>query len=275
MAILSKRTGPSGYVPFPPDLVLRGRTGQQSVSTELLSLEGALPLSQAHTPATDPALRSALVGVLGRREEGRSMTSYGTVLVIEPAAVATFVNPPSDPLSLPTFVLHAVRIAHAATHATGASRFTRKTRSAMPAITPAEELRSLTGLAPGRLADLFSVSRTTFYKWMEGATPRDERFQHLVDMLAHVKDARRRLPSSVDIAAWLRTPISPGAKTPLEYLRDLRFNVFRGLVLRQASVGLAPTVTSVLPSRQMTRIERAIAHERIAPHPRVEDDEKG
>jgi hypothetical protein len=269
---LTERLGPSGYVPFPTDVVMEDRTGQPPISTEILAIEGALPVFQRQGALADPGLRSALVGVLGSQgEPGGSITSYGTVLVMEVPAWATLVSP-SDPSALPMLVIRATRATPVAPVAPS-QRVPRRARPPATVITPAEELRSLTGLAPGMLADLFGVSRTTFYKWIEGATPRDERFQHLVDVVTHVRDARQRLPSSVDFAAWLRTPISPGAKTPLEYLREARFSVFRGLVLRAASAGLAQTVASTIPSRPMSRSERAIARERISPTPRVEDDE--
>jgi hypothetical protein len=123
------------------------------------------------------------------------------------------------------------------------------------------------------LAQLFGVSRTAYYKWMEGATPRDERFQHLVDVLSHVKDARRRLAPSIDFASWLRTPIAPGAKPPIDYLRDSKFTIFRGLVLRAASATTMPSVSSSIPSRVTSSAERMAARERISPSPRFEDDE--
>jgi hypothetical protein len=108
---------------------------------------------------------------------------------------------------------------------------------------------------------------------MDGATPRDDRFQHLVEVLSHVKDARCRLPSSVDFASWLRTPIAPGAKPPIDYLRDSKFTVFRGLVLRAASATTMPPVSSFIPSHVTSAAERMAARERISPSPRFEDDE--
>ncbi|MGB8932433.1 MAG: hypothetical protein WCC48_14415, partial [Anaeromyxobacteraceae bacterium] len=88
-----------------------------------------------------------------------------------------------------------------------------------PRFSPAEELRALTGLTAQRLAELFGVSRTAYYKWMEGATPRDARYDHLLQVLSQVRDASARVGGVEDFAAWLRTPVSPGGKTPLDYLR--------------------------------------------------------
>ena len=166
---LAEKFGPSGYVPFPSEVILEDRTGQPAVSTEILALEGALPMFRPRIHITDPALRSALVGVLGRQvEAGRSITSYGMVFIVEAPAWATLVTP-SDPLDLPTIVLCAQRGAQFAPSASASPRVARKARPSPTAITPAEALRSLTGLAPGMLAGLFMVSRTTFYKWIEGA----------------------------------------------------------------------------------------------------------
>jgi hypothetical protein len=178
-----------------PTVVLEDRTGQP-ISTGILALEGALPLFQSRAPIADSDLRSALVGVLGSHAEGgHSITSYGTVLIMAAPAWATLVTP-SDPFDLPTLVIRAHRGVQPVSSA-ARPRIMRKTRPVATTITPAEELRSLTGLQPGMLAGVFGVSRTTFYKWIDGATPRDERFQHLVDVLTHVKEARQRLPPSV------------------------------------------------------------------------------
>jgi hypothetical protein len=77
----------------------------------------------------------------------------------------------------------------------------------------------------------------------------------------------------VDFASWLRTPIAPGAKPPIDYLRDSKFTVFRGLVLRAASATTMPPVSSSIPSRVTSAAERRAARERISPSPRFDDDE--
>jgi len=141
-------------------------------------------------------------------------------------------------------------------------------------VTPAKELLDLSGLSSATLAEVFGVSRTMYYKWKEGATPRDERFQHLVNVLAHVKAARQQLATVVDFTSWLRTPISPGAKTPLDYLRVSNFNVFRGLVLRASAAQFTSApLRSVIPEQKMSAAERVALRERISPSPRIEDDE--
>ena len=263
--------GPSGYVPYPAAFVLRDRTGQPAVGAELLALDGMLPLQATQGTLSDAWLHASLVeALLGGGERRRSVTSYRNPLTIElPTRFSVAAIDNDSPSTVLLVVAAPVRSASAP-----AQKRLRPEPRSHSAITPAEELRSISGLPPAMLADLFDVSRTAYYKWMEGATPRDERFQHLVEVLAHVKDARQRLPASVEFTSWLRTPISPGAKAPLEYLRASRFNVFRGLVLRASAAGIASApLASVVPGRAMSASERAAARERISPLPRFEEDE--
>jgi len=274
---LVDRLRPSGYLRFPNDVVLEDRTGQPQVSNEILALDGALPLFKKRAHVANPALQSSLVEALGGRTGTfQSITSYGTGLVID-ALVRVTPIASAEPSEFSTVVVRSQCVlqptpAPPSTKGRGPS----DRQDASEVVTPAEDLRSITRLPPGMLADLFGVSRTTFYKWIEGTTPRDERFQHLVDALTHVKDARRRLPQSIEFTAWLRTPISPGAKAPLEYLRERRFSLFRGLILRatSAGMGLATPITSSVPTRTMSPDERALTRERVSPSPRAEVDEE-
>ncbi len=41
----------------------------------------------------------------------------------------------------------------------------------------------------------------------------------------------RGLEQIPDLLAWLRAPVYPGGKSPLDYLREKRIRVFRGLVM--------------------------------------------
>lgn len=261
--------GPSGYVPYPAAFVLEDRTGQPAIGAEFLALEGLLPLQPAQGTTSDAWLQVSLVdALLGGEERRRSVTSSRNPLIIEsPTRFSVAAIDNDSPSTVLLVAASPIRSAPAQT------RVRREPRS-HSAVTPAEELRSVSGLPPAMLADLFEVSRTAYYKWIEGATPRDERFQHLVDVLTHVKDARQRLPVSIEFTSWLRTPVSPGAKAPLDYLRTSRFNVFRGLVLRASAAGIASApVTSVIPARAMSASERASTRERISPLPRLEEDE--
>jgi len=142
-------------------------------------------------------------------------------------------------------------------------------------ITPAKKLRSITHLPIAILADLFEVSRTTYYKWMSGVTPHNEHFQHLIDVLIHIEDAQKRLPASVDLSIWLRTPISSGAKTPLDYLHNRKFSIFCGLILREKSTNMKfdNPIPLPFPGPMMSSEERKIARERTSPLPRIEIEE--
>jgi len=273
---LVDRQGPSGYLPLPGDVVLEDRTGQPPVANEILALEGSLPVFQHRARVANPALQSSLVEALGGRTGPcPSITSYGTVLVIDAPTWVTLVTS-AEPSEFSTVVVRSQRGLQPAPPPSARGRAPAERQNESEVVTPAEELRSITRLPPGMLAELFGVSRTTFYKWVEGATPRDERFQHLVDVLTHVKDARRRLPPAIEFTSWLRTPISPGAKAPLEYLRERRFSLFRGLILRATSAGMGLTapVASSIPVRAMSPDERALARERVSPSPRAEADEE-
>ena len=264
---LVDKNSPSGYMPFICGQMLGDRTGQPSITTEFFTLGEWWPSFQNQTGFTNPDLRVFWIDV------DQSKTSYRIELAIDPASVTQFTL--GDSFSLPELIIEPKRCVPRVPALLTNNRSLPERENTSTLITPAEELRSLTRLTPAMLADLFGISRTTFYKWMRGATPRDERFQHLVDVLTHIKDARRRLPSSIEHTAWLRTPISPGAKTPLDYLRERRFSVFRGLVLRatSANMELDKPIPLSLPGPVMTPEERKIARERVSPSPRAEDDE--
>ena len=139
-------------------------------------------------------------------------------------------------------------------------------------MTAAQELRAVSRLTPQQLAQVFGVSRTTFYNWMEGATPREEAFTHLMETLNHIKDAKKKLDGIVDLSTWLRTPIAAGEKSPLQYIKEQQFSVFRGLVVRARSLmsGFsqvkAPTIQ---PS--MSAFERRLTRERLSPPAILED----
>lgn len=267
---LVEQMGPSGYVPLPAGIVMDDRTGQAAVGAEVLSLDGLFPVARVEDPTRDPGLQMSLVGgVLGSRDLRGTITTYRTPVIIQVPAHVSVVGIDGESLFLKLIVRSRIAQPSAALPLRS-----KPARGAASAATPAEELRAISGLPPALLAQLFGISRTAFYKWMEGATPRDERFKHLLEVLAHVKDARERLPSSIDFKSWLRTPISPDAKPPLEYLREARFNIFRGLVLRATSsaTGASPVASSI-PSSPLSPIERASIRERISPTPRYEDDE--
>jgi hypothetical protein len=260
--------GPSGYVPLPAEIMLDGRTGPLAMGTELLVLDGAFALGRTPSLTTAGKFNVAMVGALLSGDSRRSITSYRHALIIEQPMPLRMCAPGEFVISM-----KRKQTATARSHPIEALLIPPKGVESTAA-TPAEEIRSLTGLSPALLASLFGVSRTTYYKWMEGATPRDARFQHLVEVLAHVKDAERRLAPKADIAAWLRTPVAPGGPRPLDYLQQRRFSTFRGLVLRERSAGveLKAPLPSSLSAPPISRSQYMVASERINPSPRMEDD---
>lgn len=265
--MISDGTGASGHTPLPGHFALADKTGQLRLYSEKVFFQGG-----------DPGLQMSVLGtVLGGPDTRGSITSYRTVLVLDGCDFSVSVVSPFQGAEFPLLVVKSLRRTRPpfGSLVGEAQRNTvTRVRSAQAA-TPAEELRSISGLPPALLARLFGVSRTTFYKWMDGATPRDQRFQHLLDVLAHVKDAQRKLAPSIDMPAWLRTPISPGGRTPLDFLQQRRFSTFRGLLLRwkSASIHLTSPLPSALMARPLGRAEFAAARERISPSPRIDEDE--
>lgn len=277
--VLQERTGQSGYSPFPPYVVLEERTGQAPVAMEMLSLEGALPLGRIEIKAgdTDADLRMrALDSLLGTRDATFSITSYREPVVVEAPMWTSFVGSTEGSES-PHILIKYLRSMAIPERSSRPLTIPTGDAHSEEALTPAEELRSISGLSPALLGGLFGVSRTTFYNWMEGSVPRDARFQHLVDVLSHVKEAQRKLSPSLDVAAWLRTPISPGGRSPLDLLEQKRFSTFRGLLVRvrSAEMGLSTPLASIVSGGSVSREERRIARERVSRTPRLEEDEAG
>ncbi len=274
------QTGPSGYVPFPPQIMVEDRTGQTPMTSEVISLEGAMPFTGA-LAGTCTALRLWLVSaLLDHARQPSSMTTYRAFLIVDSdEPLRRWVPSQRSELGrlavervpqLRTFdvSVHKIRLE------VPRRALVKVARPLTP--TPAEELRAITGLEAGRLAEVFGVSRTTFYKWMEGAVPREARQHHLLEAVAHMKDAKRKLPASVDVAVWLRTPVSAGGKSPLDYLQEQRFSTFRGLLLRAKAgeMGLSMPVPTGIASQPMSRRDTQLSRERLSPTPHIaiEDD---
>jgi len=273
-------------VPF-PTCIIDQRTGQPSLAVELLSLEGTVRIADFRQVCGSPGWRrETLLG--GTERPGWALES-DQCFVIKVSARCNFREiGAANSLS----AIWARWTRSGAGECTGylwewllappspIESFERPSPapsvvSGQPAATPAEELRSITRLAPAILARIFGVSRSMYYRWVEGAIPRDERFQHLLDVLTHVKDAEKKLPSSIDFTAWLRTPISPGGRNPLDLLERKRFSTFRGLIVRARSseMHLSTPLPSALSAATRRTEGQARLRERISPSPRIEDDD--
>jgi transcriptional regulator with XRE-family HTH domain len=96
----------------------------------------------------------------------------------------------------------------------------------------AEHLREISGLTIKRLAEIFTVSRTTYHEWISGSALRDAHREHLLEVLPLMEQAAQRLGSPHDTSTWLLTPVSPGGKKPVDYLTEREYALFRGFLLR-------------------------------------------
>lgn len=138
---------------------------------------------------------------------------------------------------------------------------------------PAKSLRDISGLELDRLSAIFGVSRTAYYDWMSGSTPRGERRDHLLEVLSLVEEASKRLGDPAGTSTWLLTPVSSRGERPIDFLAVRNYTTFRGLLLR------IPTEREVIrpflhPSRvrrELTRQEFKERIERLSPRPRSED----
>jgi len=263
----SDRVGPNEYVTLP---IRKDRTGRAPPAME------HWPLLEAATGEARIQPDACWHDVLTRMVIPTSVTSSGARVIIEESSGMTVYSvaaEPEPPHFLELELLWKPMVPNRVAEVPHLGIVDLKPKST---ITPANELRLISGLSPGLLARLFGVSRATFYNWMEGATPRDARFQHLVDVLSHMKDAQRRLPPTIDLAVWLRTPVSPGGRTPLDLLEQKRFATFRGLLVRARSAETAPPLPLPLPfpGKLLGREENRLARERISPTPRLDDQDQ-
>jgi transcriptional regulator with XRE-family HTH domain len=137
----------------------------------------------------------------------------------------------------------------------------------------AERLREISGLKVERLAELFGVSRTTYYKWMSGSPLHDVHREQLLEVLSLVEEAAQRLGSPGATNTWLLTPVSPGGKKPIDYLAAREYSTFRGFLLhiRTGRETFQPLAPSSRVRRERSREEVEDARERL--RPRVWRDE--
>ncbi len=96
----------------------------------------------------------------------------------------------------------------------------------------AERLREISGLTIERLAEIFDVSRTTYYKWISGSPLHEVHREHLLEVLPLIEEAVKRLGNPSSTSTWLLTPVSPGGKKPIDYLAAREYTIFRGFLLR-------------------------------------------
>ncbi|HEX5415901.1 MAG TPA: hypothetical protein VFZ25_09560 [Chloroflexota bacterium] len=96
----------------------------------------------------------------------------------------------------------------------------------------AARLRQISGLDVEELAGIFGISRTAYHAWITGTAPRTGRHEHLLEVLALVEEASRRLGNQSATKTWLRSPVAPAGPTPLDLLHERDYDLFRGALLR-------------------------------------------
>ena len=139
----------------------------------------------------------------------------------------------------------------------------------------AERLREISGLKVERLAEIFGVSRTTYYKWISGSPLHNTHREHLLEVLPLMEEAAERLGSPNTMNNWLLTPISPEGKKPVDYLASRQYSIFRGFLLkvRTGREIFRPLPSSSRVHQEISREEAEDARERLRPRAwRDEDD---
>ncbi len=122
-----------------------------------------------------------------------------------------------------------------------------------------EDIRAGSGLPLNRVSELLGVSRPTLYKWLEGITPRGRAREHLLRTAQLLEDVARRLEDPTSVGAWLLTPISASGQTPFDLLRDRKYDMFRGFLLRQRGADTAgKKLLRARPSVERARIQKSL-----------------
>lgn len=78
---------------------------------------------------------------------------------------------------------------------------------------------------------MFGVSRMTYHKWLSGSPLSDSHREHVLEVQPLMEETIQRLGNSQSVGNWLLTPVSPAGKKPVEYLKERRYNLFRGFLL--------------------------------------------
>jgi len=104
-----------------------------------------------------------------------------------------------------------------------------------------------------------------------------ESYEHLLEVLPLLEEATQRLGSPTATKTWLLTPLSPGGKTPLDYLAARQYTIFRGFLLRvrTGQEAFRPLKPSNRIYRERPPEEIKAALKRLNPGIWIEDYEKG
>ncbi len=142
------------------------------------------------------------------------------------------------------------------------------TRIRTPEGDAAARLRELSGLQIGKLADMFGVTRPTYYNWLNGVRPRGEHRDHLLFALQLMEEAGRVLGEPRRVGAWLISPSPASGRIPIELLKSRQFDLCRALLTRGS------VTRKSLPFRTKRHLkgqDLRDAMERYSPRPSQED----
>ncbi len=141
-----------------------------------------------------------------------------------------------------------------------------KTSDPNSASIQAERLREISGLKVERLAEIFGISRTTYYKWISGSPLHDVHREHLLEVLPLVEEASQRLGSPATTNTW--------GKKPIDYLATQQYSIFRGFLLRERTG--REVFQHLMPSnrvhRELSREDIENAHELLRPRTWRDED---
>src|SRR3990172_7576619 len=137
----------------------------------------------------------------------------------------------------------------------------------------AARLRELTGLQIGKLAEIFGVSRPTFYNWLKGTRPRGEHRDRLLFVLQVMEEAGRILGEQRWGGGLFIAPSATSARVPLELLKAGQYDLCRSLLTRS---GTARKALPVRTKRHLSGQDLRDAMQRHSPRAAIEDiDEVG
>lgn len=135
----------------------------------------------------------------------------------------------------------------------------RETRS----LSPAEELRELTGLSVESLARMLGVSRVSYHNWLAGRGITQEKKTRLYKLLALLWRARERFGDGLD--AWLLSPPVPGSPTPLSLLEKEEDDQVLGLLILRPALRAPVSIATMAASRRAVEASGVAAWQLKAP----------
>ncbi len=101
----------------------------------------------------------------------------------------------------------------------------------LPTTKQVERTREISGLTIKQFIEIYDVSPVTYHKWLKGSPLNAANREHLLEVLPLMEEALQRLGNPQAVSNWLLTPVSPGGKKPVDYLKERQYTIFRGFLL--------------------------------------------